>query len=47
VFAHERDGDGLVNDLGPATLMGNWGNAPDDDEVVGQVPTPVTSSVRM
>jgi hypothetical protein len=46
VFAHERDGDGIVNDLGPATLMGHWGKSDDADEVQGSVPAPVTSSVK-
>jgi hypothetical protein len=44
VWAHDRDGDGLVDDLGPASLMGNWGTS--EDPVTGVVPTPVTSNLK-
>lgn len=43
VYAHERTGDGIVDDLGPASLEGNWGNTNASgaaDPVVGRVPVP-------
>jgi hypothetical protein len=44
VFAHDRDGDGVVNELGPAKLSGNWGQAAGADAadlVAGAVPDPM------
>ncbi len=39
VSAHERNGDGLVDDLGPSEVTGNWGKALDEDaaDAVGGV----------
>jgi hypothetical protein len=48
VYAHERTGDGVVDDLGPnrGEFEGSWGNAPDDDNVACTVPVPVTSNLK-
>jgi hypothetical protein len=48
VYVHERQGDELVDDLGPnrGSFEGNWGGAPDPDPVGCTVPTPVTSNLK-
>jgi hypothetical protein len=47
LFAHDRfEDDGLIDDLGPATLTGNWGIADASDPVTGEVPEPPTELLR-
>jgi hypothetical protein len=40
LYAHDRTDDGLVDDLGPAELSGNWGTAEESDSVTGDVLAP-------
>ena len=40
LYAHDRTDDGIVDDLGPADLSGNWGTAEESDSVSGRVLEP-------
>jgi hypothetical protein len=46
LFVHDRTDDGIVDDVGPADLSGNWGTSEVSDSVTGHVLAPVTTVVR-